>query len=112
MRVRAIRAVGDAVDVQAIPPMIDEQHVDDIIKRKSAKILSKEEDRLEPLERGISHKYHRRKHHELSAADIVGIAHARLVEERQRKDVAEEFRVSIGLVSRIASKAKQSMEYI
>ena len=75
-------------------------------------MLGKEEDYLEPFERGISHKYRRRKQHELSAEDIVGIVHARLIEERQRKDIAEEFRISIGLVSRIACKAKGGMKYI
>ena len=67
---------------------------------------------IEPQERGLSHKYRRRKLHELDISDLVGIAHARLVEERQRKDIAEEFRVSIGLVSRLSAKCKDGLEFL
>ena len=58
---------------------------------------------LEPLERGIGPNYRRRKLRELSTAELIDIAHARIIEERQRKDIADEYRISIGLVSRIAS---------
>ena len=96
---------------QAIPPQIDEHQLAYINFHNGSRILAKEQDRLEPFERGISHKYRRRKLHELTLADIVGVAHARLIEERQRKDVAEEYKISIGLVSRIACKAKGGMQY-
>ena len=60
----------------------------------------------------MSHKYRRRKFHELSTKEIVAIGHAKLIEERARRDVAEEFRVSIGLVSRVTSKCKTGVRFI
>ena len=89
MRVSAIKAVGDAAEVQAMPPVIDEHVGEARAEHIRRRILAMEEKELEPEERGVSHKYRRRKLHELNAADLVGIAHARLVEERQRRDIAE-----------------------
>ena len=56
---------------------------------RKSKLLAKEEDRIELLEGLVSHKYRKRHFSELSADDVVGIAHAFFVEERQRRDIAE-----------------------
>ena len=46
-----------------------------------------------------------RRRRDLSAADLVGIAHAVRVQHRFQREVAEEYRVSVALVSRVARKA-------
>jgi hypothetical protein len=112
LRANAIRTVGDAVEVQALPPQISQEAIDAERQRLHRRILANEEDRNEPSERGLSHKYRRRKLHELSAEDIVAIGHAKLVDERARRDIAEEYRVSIGLVSRVATKCKEGLEFV
>ena len=69
-----------------------------------ANLLAKEEERQEPHERGVSHKYRRRRFCELSIEDVVGISHAVHIQRRFYRDIAEEFCISIGMVSRIARK--------
>ena len=112
MRVDAIKNIGDAVEVRAIPPVLDFDRLTSLDDQRRTKILAMEEDRIEPTERGVSQKYRRRKLHELSVEELIEVAYARLIEERQRKDIAEDFRISIGLVSRIASKAKVGVEFV
>ena len=68
--------------------------------------MAKEDARREQAERGISDKYRRRKWFQLSPAEKVGIAHAAIIQLRFYRDIADEFHVSVGLVSRIARKAK------
>ena len=48
----------------------------------------------------------------MTAAELVGIAHAVHVRFRFRREVAEEYRVSIGLVSRVASKCKSGIGWL
>jgi hypothetical protein len=110
--VSAIKQVGDVLDVQVMPPEISQRAIEARQQRLHRRVLAKEEDRLEPDERGVSHKYRRRKLHELSSEEIVAIGHARLVEERARRDIAEDYKVSIGLVSRVASKCKSGLQFV
>ena len=109
MRVGAIKSTGDTVDVPAFPPPINNIVISQQVQQYQRKMNAQMEAAIEPQERGLSHKYRRRKLHELNIGDIVGIVHARLVEERQRRDVAEEFRVSVGLVSRLSAKCKDGL---
>ena len=60
----------------------------------------------------MSFKYKRRKYHELTASDLLGIAHAVIVQFRFRRDIAEEYRVSVDLVGRIASMCKNGTAWI
>lgn len=56
---------------------------------RKRKLLAKEEERIELQEGLASHKYRKRHFSELSADDVVAIAHAFFVEERQRRDIVE-----------------------
>jgi len=47
-----------------------------------------------------------RRYCDLSAADLVGIAHGVNVQHRFHREVAGEFGVSVGLVSRVGRKAR------
>ena len=65
------------------------------------------------LKEGLaSHKYRKRRFNELTADEVVDIAHAFIVEERPRRDIAEQFRVSVGLVSRINRQYRASESFI
>ena len=112
MRADAIRCTGDAADVPKLPPPVSEEVIKEVLDARSKKQLEREENEIEPSERGLSHKYRRQKLHELDSDDLVGIVYARLVEERERRDIAEEFRVSVGLVSRLTCKCKAGMEFL
>ena len=112
MRAYSIRCTGDAADVPKLPPPLSEQVIKEVLDAKSKKQLAREENEIEPSERGLSHKYRRKKLHELNSDDLVGIVYARLIEERQRRDIAEEFRVSVGLVSRLTCKCKVGLEFL
>ena len=46
-----------------------------------------------------------RRRRDLYATDLIGIAHAVRVQHRFQREVAEEYRVSVALVSRVARKA-------
>ena len=67
--------------------------------------MAKEEARHEAAQRDFSDRYKRRRYCDLHTADLVGIRHAVCVQHRFYRDIAEEFRVSVGLVSRVARKA-------
>ena len=60
---------------------------------------------LEAHENRQGGKRRQRRRCDLSAADLTGIAHAVHVQHRFQRDVAEEFHVSVALVSRVARKA-------
>ena len=47
----------------------------------------------------------KRRRYDLSAADLAGIAHAVRVQHRFQREVAEEYRVSVAMVSRVARNA-------
>ena len=116
-RVGAIKAIGDAGDIPEIPPEIDFRALAATFKSRQSKYLAKREDCQEAGERGLSHKYRRRRYCDLSANDLIGIAHAVHIQHRFYRDIAEEFLVSISLVSRIARKKgfeflKEKMEKI
>ena len=96
--------IGDAADVPEIPPEVDLPVLAAADERRRRRLLSAELDRREPAERGLSHKYRRRRHCELSADEIVNIAHAVNIQHRFHRDVAEEFGVSVDMVRRIARK--------
>ena len=89
MRAEAIKCTGDAAEVPMLPPPVSEQMIKEVLDTKWRKLMEREENKIEPTERGVSHKYRRRKLHELDSCDLVGIVHARLVEERERRDIAE-----------------------
>ena len=112
MRAYSIRCTGDAADVPKLPPPVSEQVIKEMLDAKSRKQIEREENEIEPTERGLSHKYRRKKLHELNSDDLVGIVHARLIEERRRRDIAEEFHISIGLVSRLTCKCKVGLDFL
>lgn len=66
--------------------------------------MAKEEATQEEVQRDFGDRYKRRRYCDLSATDLVGIRHAVCIQHRFYRDVAEEFRVSVGLVSRVARK--------
>ena len=112
LRVSAIKHVGDAVEVQAIPPEISQARLDARAECCRQEVLAKEEAELEPSEKPASHKYRRRKYHELTVAELAAIAHGVNIQFRFRRDVAEENRVSVSLVSRVASKCKGGVAWL
>ena len=59
-----------------------------------------------------SHKYRKRHFSELTADEVVDIAHAFFVEERPRRDIAEQFRISVDLVSRINRQYRANESFI
>ena len=61
---------------------------------------------LEEKETCLGVKRKLRRYCDLSAADLVGIAHGVNVQHRFHREVAEEFGVSVGLVSRVGRKAR------
>ena len=89
LRVSAIQHDGDAVEVQAIPPEISQGLLEARAERHRLKVLAEEVGEVEALEKPASHKYRRRKFHELSSAELVGIGHAIHIGFRFRRDVAE-----------------------
>ena len=99
-----IMADGNATDANAIPPELDSLALAATTNRRKTLLLQQEENRQEPSERGLSHKYRRRRYCDLTANDLCGIAHAANVQKRFYRDIAEEFHVSIGLVSRVSRK--------
>ena len=88
-RVCALKAVGHVDSVPQVPLQPEQAEVNALAVIRNKKLLAKEEERIELLEGLASHKYRKRHYNELSANDIVGIAHAYFVEHRQRKDIAE-----------------------
>ena len=74
--------------------------------RRLRRLLALEDARREPAEQGVSDKYRRRKYCNLSLGEKVEIAHAAVIKYRFHRDIAEEFRVSTGLVGRIVRMAK------
>lgn len=105
-RAVAIKTVGDAVDVFAIPQQLDEGYFANLAKSQQRRLLALEDARREPAEQGVSDKYRRRKYCNLSIGEKVEIAHAAVIKYRFHRDIAEEFRVSTGLVGRIVRMAK------
>ena len=69
------------------------------------KQLAKETLAHEAHETGMQGMGKKRRRCDLSAADLIGIAHAVRVQHRFQREVAEEYRVSVALVSRVARKA-------
>ena len=69
------------------------------------KQLAKETIAYEVHETGMQGMGKKRRRCDLSAADLVGIAHAVRVQHRFQREVAEEYRVSVAMVSRVARKA-------
>ena len=59
----------------------------------------------EAHETGMQGMGKKRRRCDLLAADLVDIAHAVRVQHRFQREVAQEYRVSIALVSRVARKA-------
>lgn len=111
-RVGALTAVGDASVVRQVPEELDQAQHDAIEAIRRRKLLGKEQERLEREEALASHKYRKRRHNELGADEVIGIAHAFLVDERRRKDIAEQYRVSIGLVSRVTSQCRTDEQFV
>ena len=58
------------------------------------------------MERGISDKYRCRRYCELSAYEIASITHAAVIMHRFYRDIADDFSISVGMVSRLAQKAR------
>ena len=67
---------------------------------------------MELREGMASHKYRKRHFSELTADEVVDIAHAFFVEERPRRDIAEQFRISVDLVSRISRQYRANESFI
>ena len=59
----------------------------------------------ESHETGMQGMGKKRRRCDISAADLAGIAHAVRVQHRFQREVAEDYRVSVALVSRVARKA-------
>ena len=66
--------------------------------------MAKEQAKQEEAQRDFSDRYKRRRYCDLSSADLIGIRHAVHIQHRFYRDIAEEFHVSVGLVSRVARK--------
>ena len=82
----------------------------DVVER--TKLLSREIERIEREEGLASRKYRKRRFCELAADEVVAIAHAFVVEEVHRRDIAEEHRVSVDLVSRVVRHCKANDRFI
>ena len=105
-RVQNIKAIGFASDDIGLPGIPGDDIQESNSKLERHRLLSRECCENEAKEAVVSHKYKRRRYCDLSAHEIVEIAHSSVVEERLRRDIAAEYRVSVGLVSRVASKFK------
>ena len=64
------------------------------------------------MQRPVGNNYRKRRLCDLTSDDVVDIAHARFVDDRERRDIAQEYRVSIGLVSRVCRKCKDNGQYV
>ena len=67
---------------------------------------------VERKEGPASHKYRKRRLCELAVDEVVGICHAFIVENRFRKDIAEQYRVSVDLVSRVVRQCKSNEHFV
>lgn len=96
---------GDAADTAWLPPELNQRQLEEQAKLQASKQLAKEmtANEAHDMNQGGMRKMRRRR--DLSAADLVGIAHAVRVQHRFQREVAEEYRVSVALVSRVARKA-------
>ena len=81
-RVATIAAFGHAEHVPLIPSELDERLRKEVVNQEVRRTLAAEENQLVQSCFEFSHKYRRRRFCDLSRADIVGIAHAKLVDER------------------------------
>ena len=95
-----------------MPPALNRAHKESIDIVERTKLLGREIERIEREEGLASRKYRKRRFCELAADEVVAIAHAFVVEERHRRDIAEEHRVSVDLVSRVVRRCKANDHYL
>ena len=68
--------------------MIDRGRAQEETQRVCRRLLAAEENRQELIQRPVRNNYRKRRMCDLTADELVGIAHARFVEDRDRRDVA------------------------
>ena len=101
-RAATIKAIGYVEPSQENQAPLDQRTTLVDENQDKRQKLAKEHERREPNERGLSHKFCRRRYCDLSVNEVLAIVHAVKIQHRFHRDIAQEFKISIGMVSRIA----------